>query len=118
MGVETVRKRVKIVILILILFMLTPIGYVQLNKLTYANKVQNYLIDVENYSKEEIKYVKGVWGKKLPSFYAVVVFHDEPNVEYIYFAHSEVLQFSYRMINENNNRTHSEADLKHYIPIK
>ena len=103
---------------LLIVLVLTPIGYVQINKIIYANRVTNYLLQEKQLSKEEIQSVKGVWGKKLPSFYSVVTFKDEPYVEYIYFAHREVMQFGYRLTEEGKQAGISESDLKHYEPFE
>jgi len=82
----------------------------------YAQRVTNYLMDVNGYKKEDIKLVEGVWGIKLPSFYVVVVFADEPYVEYTYFAHNSVLQFSYTINEDGKRKGITEADLKHYVP--
>jgi hypothetical protein len=57
-----------------------------------------------------------VWGIKLPAFYAVVVFRDEPFIEYIYFAHNNVHQFEYRISNEGKQAGITQADLKHFDP--
>ncbi|MFC5651134.1 DUF3139 domain-containing protein [Paenibacillus solisilvae] len=78
--------------------------------------VTNYLIEEKGYTAEEIQSVKGVWGIKLPAFYAVVVFKDEPFVEYIYFAHNAVHQFEYRLSDEGKQKGINEADLKHFVP--
>ncbi|MEF2965844.1 DUF3139 domain-containing protein [Paenibacillus sp. M1] len=94
----------------------TPIIYVQANKQIYANRVTDYLVEEQNYNKDDLKSVKGVWGVKLPSFFVTVTFKDEPNVEYIYFAHNEVIQFSYRPAQGDNDI--EEAELKHFDPFE
>lgn len=94
----------------------TPFLYIQINKMVYDSRVTNYLIEEKGYKAEDIKSVKGVWGIKLPPFYAVVVFNDEPFVEYIYFAHNDVLQFGYRISDEGKQKGITEADLNHYVP--
>ncbi|MCM3273592.1 DUF3139 domain-containing protein [Paenibacillus elgii] len=108
------RKLKKVMLVMLIGLILTPFVYVQLNKVIYANKVKKYLVEKQNYKENEIKSVKGVWGIKLPPFYATVVFEDEPYVEYIYFAHNDVLQFRYNITEEGNNKGITQSDLKHY----
>lgn len=110
-------KKLKIAILVLLVFvLLSPFVYVQANKMIYAKKVNAYLLDEEHYSKDEIQSVKGVWGVKLPPFYVVVVFKDEPEVEYIYFAHSSIMQFEYRLTPEGKALGITRSELKHYIP--
>lgn len=111
-------KKIKMLIVIVIMILvITPFVYVQANKMIYKNRVTNYLLETQSYSKEEIESVKGIWGIKLPSFFAVVIFKDEPNVEYVYFAHNEVLQFGYRLTQEGTRRGITVSDLKHYVPL-
>ena len=78
----------------------------------YANKVTNYLLNEQHYKKNEIKSVKGIWGIKLPSFYTVVVFENEPYVEYIYFAHNNVMQSSHSVTEEGKQLGITDSDLK------
>lgn len=99
------------------ILVITLFVYVQANKMICKNRVTNYLLETQNYSEEEIEVVKGVWGFKLPSFFAVVIFKDEPNVEYVYFAHDEVVQFDPRLKQEGIERGGNIADLKHYVPL-
>lgn len=103
--------------IIIITVVITPVIYVQVNKYKYANRVTHYLLKEQEYSSEEIESVKGVWGKKLPSFYTVVIFKDEPDVEYVYFAHNEILQFDYRLTEEGEVKGITKSKLKHYVPI-
>jgi predicted glycosyl hydrolase (DUF1957 family) len=105
------------VLFIIIGLSITPFLYVQINKKIYENRVANYLEEEKGYKAEELKSVKGVWGIKLPAFYAIVVFKNEPLVEYIYFAHNHVLQFEYRITDEGKKSGITETDLKHYIPF-
>ncbi|WP_098746698.1 DUF3139 domain-containing protein [Paenibacillus sp. EZ-K15] len=110
-------KKIRIALLVLLVpLLLSPFVYVQANKMIYAKKVNAYLLEEEHHSKDEIKSVKGVWGVKLPPFYVVVVFKDEPDVEYIYFAHNSIMQFEYRLSPEGRARGITRSDLKHYIP--
>jgi hypothetical protein len=113
-----VRTLVIIIGTLVAILVVTPVVYVQVNKIIYANRVTNYLIVEGKYNREEIASVKGVWGIKLPSFYAVVIFKDEPDVEYVYFAHNEVLQFSYRLTEEGRENGITESELKHYVPLE
>jgi hypothetical protein len=95
---------------------LTPIIYVQANKRIYANRVTRYLVEEKHYRKDEIQSVKGVWGKKLPSFYAVAIFKDEPQVEYDYFAHADISQFGFRAVGAVTGVELQQKDVKHYEP--
>ncbi|MDQ0088584.1 putative membrane protein [Paenibacillus anaericanus] len=116
------NKKVRIIVIIMAilvaLLVVTPVIYVQMNKIIYATRVTDYLLEEQNYSKAEIESVKGVWGIKLPAFYAIVTFKDEPYVEYVYFAHNEVLQFSYILNEEGLEEGIIESDLKHYDPFE
>ncbi|KOY16863.1 DUF3139 domain-containing protein [Paenibacillus xylanivorans] len=113
-------KRKKYVLLwvltIMVILVLTPFVYVQVNKLIYAHRVTEYLIEEKKYTQEEIESVEGIWNVKLPPFSALVKFKDEPDVEYIYFAHNEVLQFGHRISEEAQRRGKIKSDLKHVAP--
>ena len=90
-----------------------PIANVQVKKIIFANRVSHYLIEEKGYGKEEIQSIEGVWVKKMPAYYVVVIFENEPNIEYTYFAHSGVGQFSFRTI---DGKTVTAEDLKNYEP--
>jgi hypothetical protein len=112
-----IRKFITIIISALIaLIIITPIVYVQANKLIYAKRVTNYLVNEAGVNREEIQSVRGVWSVKLPPFLVVVVYKDEPDIEYIYFAHRGVMQFGYRLTEHATKRDIKESDLKHYVP--
>ncbi|OAB38630.1 hypothetical protein PMSD_06335 [Paenibacillus macquariensis subsp. defensor] len=112
------NKKTIIIVIIITILVVTPIVYVEVNKNIYVNRVTNYLLEEQKYSREEIESVEGVWGIKLPAFFAVVTFKDEPYVEYIYFAHNEVLQFGYRLTEEGKKEGITESDLKYYVPFE
>jgi hypothetical protein len=73
-------------------------------------------VEEKHYRKDEIQSVSGVWGKKLPPFYAVTVFKDEPQVEYVYFAHDDIIQFEYRVAGAVTGVELQQKDVKHYEP--
>lgn len=102
-----------IVLVVVLLLVLTPFVYVEYNKHDYAERVKTYLVEEAHYKPEQIKSVTGVWSKKLPSFLAEVVFADEPEVTYIYFAHNDVMQYGYVLTDEGKKRGWEEKDLKH-----
>jgi len=111
-------KKLKIILgILLLLLLLSPFVYVKSNKLIYANRVEAYLIDEQKYREDEIKSIEGVWGIMLPSFYATVVFKNEPEVKYIYFAHNEVLQFDYMITEAGKEKGIAKSKLKHYVPL-
>lgn len=116
--VEIIKRRVLLIFMaiIIITVVITPVIYVQVNKYKYADRVTSYLLEEEKYSREEIESVKGVWGKKLPSFYTVVIFKDEPYVEYVYFAHNEIMQFDSRLTEEGEEKGVVLSNLKHIVP--
>ncbi|CAM4243751.1 DUF3139 domain-containing protein [Paenibacillus typhae] len=119
MGLSPVRRRVVYVLRVLIvLLLLTPVVYVQVNKILYAKRVSAYLKETKGYTKQEIASVKGIWSIKAPPFLVEVEFRDEPGVEYIYFAHAGVLQFSYSITPEGRENGFREARLKHVDPVQ
>ncbi|MFD1884726.1 DUF3139 domain-containing protein [Paenibacillus wenxiniae] len=87
-----------LLVLIIIGCAASPFIAVHYQKQVFAERVHTYLIQHEHYKLEEIASVQGVWGIMLPTFYVDVVFTDEPNRVYTYFAHDEVLQHSHRAI--------------------
>lgn len=93
---RAVKKR-WIVIIILLIIILLPISYVQLNKILFKHRVLDYLTTEQHYDQADIQVIEGVWGKKMPAFYVKVIFSDEPNIIYNYFAHGEVRQFEYEV---------------------
>ncbi|MNI53145.1 hypothetical protein D3C73_1079630 [compost metagenome] len=113
------KKNIIIIVWVISLgVIVTPFIYVQINKIIYAQRVTNYLIEKKGYRAEEIKLVKGVWGIKLPPFYSVVVFKDEPSVEYVYFAHNDVEQFGYNISDEGKQIGKTKDSLNHYVPYQ
>lgn len=91
-------KKARIAIIIMLLIVLIPIGYVQINKVLFKKRVLDYLTTEQHYDKTDIQQIEGIWGKKLPAFYVTVIFIDEPNVMYTYFAHGNVRQFEYETL--------------------
>ncbi len=106
------RKR-KILILFLVIIVVFPIVTIQLKKLIFANRVSHYLIEEKGYKKEEIRSVEGIWGMKMPAYYVIVFFENEPTIEYTYFVHSGIGQFSYRSI---DGKPVTVDQLKNYDP--
>lgn len=88
-------KKGLIASIVLLLIVLIPISYVQINKILFKHRVLEYLTTEQHYDQAEIQHIEGVWGKKLPAFYVTVIFNDEPHVMYTYFAHGNVYQFEY-----------------------
>ncbi|QHS21484.1 DUF3139 domain-containing protein [Virgibacillus sp. MSP4-1] len=107
------HKIVLIVSTLLILILISPLIYVEVNKKIYENRVTDYLVEEQGYEKEDIASVKGVWGVKMPNFYTTVIFENEPYVEYTYFAHNGVGQFDYEVIDGEHKEINVE-DLKNY----
>ncbi|KGX83107.1 MULTISPECIES: DUF3139 domain-containing protein [Pontibacillus] len=104
-----------IITIFIIVILLSPFIYLEVNKNIYENRVTNYLLEERGYNAEEIASVEGVFGFKMPKFYTTVTFEDEPYVKYTYFAHNEVLQFNYEIIDEEHEGITKE-DLKNYDP--
>ncbi|QFF98981.1 DUF3139 domain-containing protein [Psychrobacillus glaciei] len=112
------KKIFKITLLIILIgIVIVPIVSIQANKYIYKNRVTTYLIEEKGFKKQDIESVEGVWGFKLPAFYAIVTFKNEPYVEYTYFAHdNDVFQFNYEIIEEGQKEGIKEEDLKNYNP--
>ena len=111
-------KRFKVVLFIAIFVLgmfLTRFIYIEVNRFIYKNRVTNYLIEEKGYDESEIASVEGVYGFKMPEFYTVVIFTNEPYVEYIYFAHGSVSQFEYQIIDAQYDNL-SQDELKNYDP--
>lgn len=113
------RKTVYITLAVLVvLAVLCPVIYVQAGKRLYAHKVAAYLTHELHYSKQELASVQGKWTVKTPPFQVVVKFSDEPEVEYTYFAHNHVLQFSHSITPKGRRQGITDSQLKHYVPLE
>ena len=84
-----IRKK-KILLSLLVIIIILQILNVQSNKIRYVNGVADYFIEEKGYREEEMKSIDGVWGKKMPAYYVVVVLANGPNIKYSYFAHGKV----------------------------
>lgn len=113
----TLRPFGRVVWIIVIILVLLPFGYVQYNKMAYAQRVSDYLLEQKHHKQSEILSVTGVWNGKLPPFSADVVFADEPEVVYIYFAHNDVIQFGYRLTEEGKKKGIEKKDLRHFVQL-
>lgn len=112
------RKIFRITLLVLLIgIIIVPIITIQTNKFIYKNRVSNFLIEEEGIEKEDIESIRGKWGVKLPPYYVIVTFKNEPEVEYIYFAHgNDVFQFNYKLTDEGKKKGIKEGDLKNFNP--
>lgn len=86
-------------------------------KTEYEKRVTSYLVDEKGYEKKDIKSVDGIYGVKLPPYYVVVVFEDEPYVKYIYYAHDGVNQIEYILKEEAIKININKSELKNYDPL-
>lgn len=107
------RKFILLVAILVIIFVLSPIIYVEANKKIFENRVTEYLVNEKGYHPNDIELVEGVYGFKMPEFYTKVIFKDEPYIEYTYFAHGGVAQFDYEIIDNVYNRI-TFKELKNY----
>ena len=107
----------KLLIVAVVIAILAPFCTIEIKKQLYEKKVENYLIENRSYQKEEIESIKAKWHfAGLPSYWVNVIFSDEPNVVYIYFAHnSKVRQAEYYTI---DGTTLSAEQLKHFKPYE
>ncbi|WP_193767054.1 DUF3139 domain-containing protein [Lysinibacillus parviboronicapiens] len=98
----------------LVIALLAPFCTVQINKQLYAKRIENYLIEDMTYRKEAIQSIECKWHfAGLPSYWLNVVFADEPNVVYLYFAHNKdrVGQFEHQTL---DGTTLPTEQLKHF----
>ena len=110
------RLRVILFIVIVVLALIfARFIYIEVTKSIYKNKVSDYLITEMGYDEDEIAKVEGVYGFKMPEFYVVVVFKNEPYVEYLYVAHGSVSQYEYQF-NDSQYKNLSQDELKNYEP--
>lgn len=86
--------------IIVLIIVITPILYVQTNKQIYKERVLTYLIDEKDYKQIDIKKIEGHWGK-FPAFYTSVIFENEPNVTYLYYAHRGIHQAEFEVDNQS-----------------
>lgn len=118
---EILSKKV-IIILLMLLVLICGIFFIHLKientKTEFEKRVTSYLVDEKGYEKKELKSVEGIYGVKLPPYYVVVVFEDEPYVKYIYYAHDGVIQMVYFLTNEAIKLNINKSDLKHYYPFR
>ncbi|SES44998.1 DUF3139 domain-containing protein [Psychrobacillus sp. OK032] len=112
------KKIIKITQLVIFIgLVIVPLVSIQANKYIYQNRVSTYLMEEKGFEKEDIESIEGKWGFKLPAYYAVVTFKNEPNVEYTYFAHdNDVFQFNYNISEEGQKEGIKEEDLKNNSP--
>ncbi|WP_053589095.1 DUF3139 domain-containing protein [Bacillus sp. FJAT-22090] len=108
----------KFLIIGLVILFLVPIYIVQTKKRSYENKIEHFLTEEMSYVKEDIQSIEGKWHLAgLPSYWVNVIFSDEPNIVYIYFAHDNVRigQYDYNSI---DSTILSTDKLKHYEPYE
>ncbi|WP_318614378.1 DUF3139 domain-containing protein [Sporosarcina sp. YIM B06819] len=108
----------KYLIIGLVILLLAPFYIVQTKKRLYENKIEHFLTEVMLYGKEDIQSIEGKWHfAGLPKYWVNVVFSDEPNVVYVYFAHDkeQIGQFEYYSI---DSTILSTDKLKHYEPYE
>ncbi len=96
--------------LIIIAGAASPFVAVQYQKHVFAERVHTYLIQQKHYTADELSSVKGIWGMMLPAFYVEVIFKDEPERVYTYFAHGEVTLMSHRLIHSTDPIDVNETD--------
>lgn len=91
----------------------SPFVAVQYQKQVFAERVHTYLIQQKHYKPEQIASIQGIWGIMLPSFYVEVIFKDEPNRVYTYFAHAEIMQQSHRLLHATDPDQSNDSGAKH-----
>lgn len=80
----------KRLIIIVVLAILAPILTIEIKKQLFEKRVTTYLMETKSYEKEEIQSIQAKWHfAGLPKYWIDVIFFDEPNVIYTYFAHNK-----------------------------
>jgi len=106
----------KFLIVGIIIMLLAPFCTVHMKKRLYEKRIENYLIEDMSYRKEAIQSIECNWHfAGLPSYWVNVIFSDETNVVYIYFAHDKdhLGQIEHYTI---DGTTLSPEQLKHFKP--
>ena len=106
----------KLLIVAVFIAIFAPFCTIEIKKQVYEKRVETYLIENKFYQKEEIQSIKAKWHLAgLPKYWVNVIFSDEPNTVYVYFAHhkDKVGQFEYYTIDGTNP---SVEQLKNYEP--
>ncbi|MGF9979674.1 DUF3139 domain-containing protein [Viridibacillus arvi] len=115
------NKKVKIILFIFLVLICAVFfaAYlkIEFTKTEYEKRVTSYLLDEKGYEKKDLKFVDGIYGVKLPPFYVIVIFEDEPYVKYIYYAHDGVNQIEYILTEEAIKSNIHKSDLKNYDPL-
>lgn len=104
----------KFLLVVLVIVLLSPFCLVQIKKQLYEKRIENYLIEELSYQKEAIQSIECKWHfAGLPTYWVNVIFSDEPNVIYLYFAHNKdhIGQFEHHTI---DGTTPSTEQLKHF----
>ena len=105
-------KRLLIVAVVIVI--LASFFMIEIKKQLYENRVETYLVEQKLYQQDEIESIKAEWHLAgLPSYWVNVMYADEPNIVYIYFAHhkGKVGQAEYYTIDGTN---FSPEQLKHF----
>ncbi|MFJ7936568.1 DUF3139 domain-containing protein [Sporosarcina sp. NPDC096371] len=108
----------KILIIGLVILILAPFCGVQIKKRVYENRVEHFLTEEMSYGKEDIQSIEAKWHfAGLPKCWVNVIFSDEPQVVYTYFAHDKehIGQFEYHSIDAT---ILSKDKLKHFAPYE
>ncbi|AWE07826.1 hypothetical protein DCE79_10710 [Lysinibacillus sp. 2017] len=108
----------KLLIIAVVIVILAPFCTIEIKKQLYEKRVEDYLIENTFYQKDETESIKAKWHfAGLPSYWVNVIYSDEPNVVYTYFAHNKgkVGQFEYYSIDGTNLST---EQLKHFEKYK
>ncbi|MFJ7736348.1 DUF3139 domain-containing protein [Lysinibacillus sp. NPDC097287] len=107
----------KWLVLVLLILLIAPFGYVELKKMIFENRIQQYLTEEKAYAEAEIKSIECQWHFfGLPKYWGEVIYTDEENVVYVYFAHDKdrPLQFEYYTLDGSEPKS---EELKHYEPL-
>jgi len=115
-GMIAIKKITIFFILIVSIIILAPFSYVQFKKHQASDRVWQYLTEEKGYEENDIKGLKSEWSFiGIPTYHVEVIFKNEPNIVYYYFAHREDAkgQFEYYDLNGKNVPI---ENLKNYDP--
>lgn len=103
----------RLLIMAVVIAILAPFCTIEIKKQLYENRVETYLVEQKHYHQDEIESIHAEWHLAgLPKYWVNVMYADESNVVYIYFAHNtgKVGQAEYYTIDGANL---SPEQLKH-----
>lgn len=102
-----------------VILLLAPFCTVHLKKQMYERRIEHFLMEEMAYKPEEIQSIEASWHfAGLPAYAVTVIFSDEPQVNYLFFAHDKNQLGQFEFYTEDGHTIQSPERLKHYAPYE